>query len=292
MREPFLISFLIGLSQTAAPHQQFLDFWDDLDSFVFEAFDLRSRVPWKMRRKLINRYEATRKVMQLYQNEGPCESSPIFELVEMHEFDETKTPSENIEILGEMINDWIQSYACTKTSRHNKILKRSLKFLTRLKNLAAVNEFINRDLSIFTSRDELEFTEAAAYCHLENGWLADPYFREEYELIKSNYDESKIYWFDRRRPEACAKIGHKLFMFFENADCNAKSHALCMSGQRKTQPPTGPSQIMDPSGLTLSDINILMIGNNLREAFIFSGDGSTKSEAEIEGPASNYPRFK
>ena len=49
---------------------------------------------------------------------------------------------------------------------------------------------MNRELSIFTSPDALEFTEAVAYCHLENGWLADPFDEDEFEMVLYHQDRS------------------------------------------------------------------------------------------------------
>ena len=106
MREALLVSFLVGFVWTAAPHQQFLDFWGDLDDFVSDLVHPRYRIAPKWRKRIANKYRHSKNIVQLYKNEGDCGST--FEYVEMHAFDEMKTPGENIELLGVMIENWIQ----------------------------------------------------------------------------------------------------------------------------------------------------------------------------------------
>ena len=101
-----MVDFLVGFVQTAAPHQQFLDFWSDLDDIVSDIVHPRYRISTKWAKKITKAYRNTKKLVRFYNNDEDCGST--HENVKMHVFDEIKTPGENIGLLAEMIDNWIQ----------------------------------------------------------------------------------------------------------------------------------------------------------------------------------------
>lgn len=141
MREPLLkILALLGVSYVSAD-VQFIDFWEETDEFAAELFtEINSISGKKFASSFQNRYERAKRAAEFYQDSGPCDSSftnPTYELVEMKRFDRREAMATNLVNLADMLDGWIDSYACLAahdrvSGKKIRVPRRSIKDIRKL----------------------------------------------------------------------------------------------------------------------------------------------------------------
>ena len=89
---------------------QFMDFWQEADSFASEIFSSLNQDSKKIAASFYNRYERAKRASMFYQDSGPCDSSftnPSYAPVEMFVFDSRAAMATNLENLADMLGNWI-----------------------------------------------------------------------------------------------------------------------------------------------------------------------------------------
>ena len=123
MREQFLASFLaLHGAKFARADFQFIEFWEAADEYASELFSALGAASKKHASAFDNRYERAKRAVEFYQDSGPCDSgftNPSYEPVEMRSFDTRASLATNLNQFADMLDDWIDSYACLAS--HNRV---------------------------------------------------------------------------------------------------------------------------------------------------------------------------
>ena len=168
----FSAAFLASL--TSADPVQHLDFWRECDTFALQiqndVTNNLGKVP--KHRKFTSKYEILKNVLKYYQD-FYCESEfadPTLELVTIREYDEKLNEARNIRNLADMIEEWIESYACFKDRKTKNMFARAV---TNLYNTSNKPEFGRQEFSFAISDETMNYYEAAGWCVLQDMWLAE-----------------------------------------------------------------------------------------------------------------------
>jgi hypothetical protein len=167
----FSAAFLAGLSHARVQH---LDFWRECDSFALNIQDDISKTlgngPGS--KKFSRKYENLKKVLKYYQD-FYCESEftdPTLELVTIREYDEQLNEARNIRNLADMIEEWIESYACFEEKQNKNMFTRAVNHLRNVSNAPA---FGREEFSFVISEETMNYHEAAGWCFLQDMSLAE-----------------------------------------------------------------------------------------------------------------------
>jgi len=177
-------AFLAGLGR--ADPVQFLDFWKESDVFALQINNELGRA-----RVFYKKYTNLKKVLQHYQNEGDCEgghSDPTYERVNMKSFDERLNQAANIDNFLEMMEDWIQSYACFDMKRQPKVYD---SVINKMREIGNNDKFQEEIYSFEVSDEKMSYNDALGYCLLKDMWLAD-FEEEDPEMIRQMVSEKKV----------------------------------------------------------------------------------------------------
>ena len=125
---------------------QFIDFWQEADSFAAEIFTNLNEDSRKFRR----RYNKAKLVSKFYQDSGECDSgftNPSYEPVEMVSFNERAAMSTNLKNFADMLEDWIESYACLEShdrvaGKQIRVPERSVKDIRKMSRKSEYQERI------------------------------------------------------------------------------------------------------------------------------------------------------
>lgn len=165
----FSAVFLAGLSR--ADPVQFLDFWSESDVFAFQLQNAVSDVVKGNR--FYRKYKNLRQVLQHYQNEGECEgdlSDPTYERVNVKTFDEKLNEAANIDNFVNMLDDWIQSYACIDKKNKLNMFNRAINLMRQVGDR---DEFQEQAFDFEVSDEKMSYTDALGYCFLKDMRLLD-----------------------------------------------------------------------------------------------------------------------
>ena len=165
----FSAAFLAGLSR--ADPVQFLDFWTETDIFAFRIQDAVSDVV--KGNMFFRKYENVRQVLQHYQNDGDCESvlsDPSYAQINVKTFDDKLSEAANIDNLVDMLDDWIQSYACIDRKGH---LKRYNRAMNLMRQVGDKEELQDEIFSFEVSNEKMSYTDALGYCFLKDMQLVE-----------------------------------------------------------------------------------------------------------------------
>ena len=153
---------------------QHLDFWRECDTFALQIQNdvtkNLGKVPGNL--KFTRKYENLKKVMKHYQD-FYCDSDfadPTLELVTFREYDEKLNEARNIQNLADMIEEWVESYACFFDKKTKNMFARAV---TNLYNTSNKSEFGREEVSFVISEDTMNYFEAAGWCFLQDMWLAE-----------------------------------------------------------------------------------------------------------------------
>ena len=162
-------AFLAGLGR--ADPVQFLDFWKETDVFALQINNAVAELGEG--RVIYRKYKLLKKVLQHYQNEGDCEgghSDPTYEQVNLTSYDERLNEAANIDNFLDMMEDWIESYACFDEKRQPKAYERIIK---NMRDIGNNNKFQEKFYSFEVSDEKMSYNDALGYCLLKDMWLAD-----------------------------------------------------------------------------------------------------------------------
>ena len=134
-----------GVGLTRADFQ-FIDFWEASDEYAAEIFSTLNAGSKKLASSFQNRYNRAKLAAKFYQDSGPCDSgftNPSYEPVEMKVFDSRAAMSTNLLNFAEMLDSWIESYACLASrdrvaGKQIRVPQRSVK---DIRKMSKRNEF-------------------------------------------------------------------------------------------------------------------------------------------------------
>ena len=127
----FSAVLLAGLGR--ANPDQFLDFWRETDVFAFQIKNAVSDVV--NGKRFFKKYKNLRQVLQHYQNAGDCESQlsdPTYARVSLKTFDEKLNEAANIDNFVDMLDDWIESYACIDKKKTLNVYNRAINLMRQV----------------------------------------------------------------------------------------------------------------------------------------------------------------
>ncbi|CAG5100153.1 Oidioi.mRNA.OKI2018_I69.XSR.g16868.t1.cds [Oikopleura dioica] len=290
MRTSPLLAIFVGSGEA-----DFLDFWRETDIF---AHQIRDTIYKKGAQKFSKKYDRVREVVNFYQSSGECDSvvtSPTYEPVTFDEgsFDRRASPATNIAVFTDLIDRWIQSYACIEDLATFDSIVEALSDIFKI-----AKRKINRDqdVAFHLSEDVMTFDQARAYCFTNDMWLANPKNSGQQWGIKRSEFTNKFVWFDswKANEGECwyQNSWHKLInngtgsMAGTNegpTDCNNKYHAACESGQlyEKTcltfkKAPYGETEFVDAQAYCNLAGGSLPFFNDKKELDEFNSQVSTR----------------
>ena len=162
-------AFLAGFCR--AEPVQFLDFWTETDIFAFQIQNAISDVV--KGNAFLRKYENVREVLQHYQNGGNCAShlsNPTYAHVSVATFDEILNEAANIDSLVDMLDDWIQSYACIDKKGKLKRYNRAMDLMRQIGNN---DQFQEEIFNFEVSKEKMSYTDALGYCFLKDMRLVE-----------------------------------------------------------------------------------------------------------------------
>jgi hypothetical protein len=129
---------------------QFIDFWQEADSFATEIFTSLNEDSKKVASSFYNRYNRAKLASKFYQDSGECDSgftNPSYEPVEMVSFDERAAMSTNLKNFADMLGDWMESYACLEShdrvaGKEIRVPERSVKDIRKMSRKSEYQERI------------------------------------------------------------------------------------------------------------------------------------------------------
>ncbi|CAG5110316.1 Oidioi.mRNA.OKI2018_I69.chr2.g4729.t1.cds [Oikopleura dioica] len=223
----------------------FFKFWGDADVF---AYQVRESFPRPgLGRRFLKKYDEVQQIVRYFQLAGVCESSitsPTHEPAQNFDavFDSRASPSTNIEALANLLERWIESYACVDDSGADdyEAVQQSLLEMRKIAKKPANQD---QDVSYHISEEKMTYNQALAYCFAHDMWLADPQNWEEQSEVIENMTISNYVWFDSWKARENECWVQKYFsasgpggvvkegLWAGAVDCNDKNYAICQSGQ-------------------------------------------------------------
>nr|CCG47874.1 oikosin 30c [Oikopleura dioica] len=202
---------------------QFIDFWQEADSFATEIFTSLNLDNKKVASSFYNRYQRAKQATRFYQDSGPCDSgftNPSYEPVDVVSFDDRAAMSTNLENFADMLGDWIESYACLES--HERVAGKQIR----------VPERSETEYAYHISPTTMDYDEAMAYCYLRGSWLAQPDGdKNRFGAMTSALSESQWYWFNGDADCQVVRGGQMIYNTQPTVDCTNQYHAVCETGQ-------------------------------------------------------------
>ena len=140
---------------------QFIDFWQEADSFATEIFTSLNLDSKKVASSFYNRYQRAKLATRFYQDSGPCDSgftNPSYEPVDVVSFDDRAAMSTNLKNFADMLGDWIESYACLEShervaGKQIRVPERSVKDIRKMSRKTEYQErikhFVKKNFSFY-----------------------------------------------------------------------------------------------------------------------------------------------
>ncbi|CAG5078437.1 Oidioi.mRNA.OKI2018_I69.PAR.g8984.t1.cds [Oikopleura dioica] len=225
----FLAFSWVGLARADF---QFIDFWEASDEYAAEIFSTLNVGSKKFASSFQNRYNRAKLAAKFYQDSGPCDSgftNPSYEPVEMKIFDPRAAMSTNLRNFADMLDSWINSYACLASrdrvaGKQIRVPQRSVK---DIRKMSKRDEFQEEEFAYHISPTTMDYDEALAYCYLRGSWLAEPAGdKNRFGAMKSALD-NQWYWF--HGDDSCTAVSGTGEVVDEN--CNSQFPAVCETGQ-------------------------------------------------------------
>merc|ERR1719223_1807765 len=288
----FSAVFLAGLSR--AEPVQFLDFWTETDVFAFQIQDAVSDVVKGNR--FFRKYKNLRQVLQHYQNSGDCEgdlSDPTYARVNVATFDEKLNEAANIENFVDMLDDWIQSYACIDKKNKLNMYNRAMNLMRKVGD----NEEFQEEIFNFeVSNEMMSYTDALGYCFLKDMRLLE-FEGEDSEAVRQmmspSLEDGEWYWYD---DDGCNAVEGTEALVNNDFDCETELYAICMTGQygtTTTTTTTTPTTTTPVNYATVAFSQFVDVWSDYsmydrRLSTSFLSDGSRKTQLYMKTPDAKY----
>jgi len=216
---------------------QFMDFWQEADSIATEIFTSLNEDSKKVASSFWNRYSRAKLATKFYQDSGECDSgftNPSYEPVEVVSFDERAAMSTNLKNFADMLDDWIESYACLKS--HDRVAGKQIRVPERsvkdIRKMSRKSEYQETEYGYHVSPTTMDYDEALAYCYLRGSWLAQPDGdKNRFGAMTSVLSEGGWYWYHGDSGCRVVKGGQMIYDDSPPVSCEHRYRAVCETGQ-------------------------------------------------------------